>query len=120
MGLYGAAIVAVGIGLTQMAGAGKAAKEAIARWEAQIGKPTTHNFVVFDDKLIRITHKNGQEVGLMERDGPTAVEFDVPEGETPYRAGVALGVRDAVASIAEKAGTEPSIDDWFDDALRRR
>jgi hypothetical protein len=44
----------------------------------------------------------------------------VPEGETPYRAGVAAGVREAVASLAEKAGTEPSIDDWFDDALRRR
>jgi hypothetical protein len=45
----------------------------------------------------------------------------VPDGKTPFRAGIALGVRDAVASIAaEKRGTEPSIDDWLDNALRRR
>jgi hypothetical protein len=58
---------------------------------------------------------------IKSREQPTAFPmFHVPEGETPYRAGVALGVRDAVASIAEKAGAEPSIDDWFDDALRRQ
>jgi hypothetical protein len=45
--------------------------------------------------------------------------FHVSDGETPYRAGIAFGIRDAVASLA-KAGTERSIDDWFDDALRRR
>jgi hypothetical protein len=32
---------------------------------AELGKPT-RNYVVFDDKLIRITHKNGKEVGLDE------------------------------------------------------
>lgn len=36
-----------------------AAAESIARWEAQIGKPFTHNFVVFDDKLIDIARKYG-------------------------------------------------------------
>jgi hypothetical protein len=46
--------------------------------------------------------------------------FHVPDGETPYRAGIALGVRDAVASLAKKAGTDRWIDDWFDNALRRR
>jgi hypothetical protein len=46
--------------------------------------------------------------------------FHVSDGETPYRAGIAFGIRDAVASLAKKAGTERSIDDWFDDALRRR
>ncbi len=30
---------------------------------AELGKPT-RNYVVFDDKLVRITHKNGEEVGL--------------------------------------------------------
>jgi hypothetical protein len=56
---YGQAAAPGSIGWT-------AAKAAIARWEAKIGKPSSHNFVVFDDKLIRITHKNGQEVGLDE------------------------------------------------------
>jgi hypothetical protein len=46
--------------------------------------------------------------------------FLVPEGDTPYRAGIALGIRDAIASIPDKAGTEPSMEDWFNDALRRR
>jgi len=40
---------------------------------------------------------------------PTAFPMThVPDGETPYRAGVALGVRDAIASIP------------LEDALRRR
>jgi hypothetical protein len=68
--------------------------------------------------------RNGYIVGWQSvkgREQPTAFPmFHVPDGETPYRAGVAMGVRDAVTSIAEKPGTEPSIDDWFDDALRRR
>jgi hypothetical protein len=68
--------------------------------------------------------RNGYVAGwqsIKGREQPTAFPiFLVPDGETPYRAGVALGVRDAIASIAEKASTEPSIDDWFDDALRRR
>jgi hypothetical protein len=68
--------------------------------------------------------RNGYIAGWQSvkgREQPNAFPmFHVPDGETPYRAGVALGVRDAVTSIAEKAGTEPSIDDWFDDALRRR
>jgi hypothetical protein len=52
---------------------------------------------------------------------PTAFPtFDVPDGQTPYRAGIALGVRDAIASIAKKAGSDRWIDDWFDNALRRR
>jgi hypothetical protein len=44
--------------------------------------------------------------------------FQIREGETPYRAGIALGVRDAVASIAKRAGAR-GIDDWFENALRR-
>jgi hypothetical protein len=46
--------------------------------------------------------------------------FQVQEGETPYRAGITLGVRDAVASIAKKTGNDRWMDDWFDNALRRR
>jgi hypothetical protein len=46
--------------------------------------------------------------------------FQVQEGETPYRAGITLGVRDAVASVAKKTGSDRWIDDWFDNALRRR
>jgi hypothetical protein len=68
--------------------------------------------------------RNGYVAGwrsIKGREPPTASPmFHVPAGETPYRAGVALGVRAAIASIAEKVSAEPSIDDWFDDALRRR
>jgi hypothetical protein len=46
--------------------------------------------------------------------------FQVREGETPYRAGIAFGVRDAIASIAKKRGSDRWIDDWFENALRRR
>jgi hypothetical protein len=77
--------------------------------------------------MLRISHtefRNGYVAGwqsIRGRAQPTSFPtFLVPEGETPYRAGIASGVRDAVASIAEKAGTEPSIDDWLDNALRRR
>jgi hypothetical protein len=77
--------------------------------------------------MLRMPHtefRNGYVAGwqsIRGRDRPTAFPmFHVPEGETPYRAGIASGVRDAiVASIPEKAGTEPSIEDWLDDALRR-
>jgi hypothetical protein len=68
--------------------------------------------------------QNGYVAGwqsIRGRDQPSDFPvFQVPEGETPYRAGIAIGVRDAVASLAKKTGTELSIDDWFDDALRRR
>jgi hypothetical protein len=67
--------------------------------------------------------RNGYLAGwrsIKGREQPTAFPmYHVPDGETPYRAGVALGVRDAFASIAEKAGAEHSIDDWIDEALRR-
>jgi hypothetical protein len=68
--------------------------------------------------------QNGYVAGwqsIRGRDQPSDFPgFQVPEGETPYRAGIAIGVRDAVASLAKKTGTELSIEDWFDDALRRR
>jgi hypothetical protein len=56
--------------------------------------------------------RNGYLAGwesIKGREQPTAFPMTyVPDGETPYRAGVASGVRDAVASIP------------LDDALRRR
>lgn len=48
----------------------KAEEQRVAAIEAQIAQNEsvgrTRNHVVFDDKLIRITHKNGEEVGLDE------------------------------------------------------
>jgi hypothetical protein len=61
--------------------------------------------------------QNGYLAGwepIKGRERPVAFPmFDVPEAETSYLAGVALGVRDAVASISEPR-TEPSIDDWLE------
>jgi hypothetical protein len=68
--------------------------------------------------------RNGYVAGwqsIRADDQPVAFPvFQVREGETPYRAGIAFGVRDAIASIAVKPDTQPSIDDWLDQALRRR
>ena|ERR1700722_10647650 len=68
--------------------------------------------------------QNGYVAGwqsIRGRDQPSDLpDFHVPDGETPYRAGIALGVRDAVASIAKKRGSDRWIDEWFDNALRRR
>lgn len=78
--------------------------------------------------LLRMPHtefRKGYVAGWQSvrgRDQPSDFPvFQVQEGETPYRAGIALGIRDAVASIITmKQGTEPSIADWLDNALRRR
>jgi hypothetical protein len=68
--------------------------------------------------------KNGYVAGWQSiRAGDQPSDFPmflVREGETPYRTGIASGVRDAVASIAKKRGSDRWIDDWFDNALRRR
>jgi hypothetical protein len=61
---------------------GTAADEArIAKLQAereQLSRPETHNFVIFDDKLIRITQKNGQEVGLDEMRAAVAQDRNAP------------------------------------------
>jgi hypothetical protein len=74
---------------------------------------------------LRMPHtefRNGYVAGWQSIKGreptPAFPMFHVPDGETPYRAGIALGVRDAVASIAKRAGAR-GIDDWFENALRR-
>jgi hypothetical protein len=67
--------------------------------------------------------RNGYIAGWQSiRAGEEPTAFPVvrlPDGQTPYRTGIALGVRDAVASLAKQAGTELSVDKWLDDALRR-
>jgi hypothetical protein len=77
--------------------------------------------------LLRMPHtefQNGYVAGWQsiraDEQPPDFPVFQVPEGETPYRAGIALGVRDAIASIAKKRGSDRWIDDWLDHALRRR
>jgi hypothetical protein len=51
---------------------------------------------------------------------PDIPPYNVPAGQTPYLAGVALGVRDACASIPAQQTKKTLIDDWLDGALRRR
>jgi hypothetical protein len=72
----------------------------------------------------KTTFKNGYIAGWQSIWGvvsvPDTPPYQVPAGQTPYLAGVAMGVRDACASIALKRDKENSIDEWLDGALRRR
>jgi hypothetical protein len=83
-----------------------------------------HDGVLGGDVMPHSEFRNGYVAGWQSIRGrePTTVVpmFYVTDGETPYRAGIALGVRDALASIAKRASTDPSIDDWLDNALWRR
>jgi hypothetical protein len=71
----------------------------------------------------RIAFKDGYIAGWQSIWGAEPLldspPYQVPAGQTPYLAGVALGVRDACASLSAQRGKETSIDEWLDGALRR-
>jgi hypothetical protein len=52
---------------------------------------------------------------------PPAPAYSIELGSDPYRAGVALGTREACskARLKSSAATKSAIDSWLDNALRR-
>lgn len=78
---------------------------------AELAKPT-RNYVVFDDKLIRITHKNGAEVGLDEMKAAQAGEPQLPGA--PKRPAKAKGPQSLLQFLAARGGIsdkDPLVDD---------
>jgi hypothetical protein len=71
----------------------------------------------------KIALKDGYIAGWQSIRGveplPDIPPYQVPVGQTPYLAGVALGVRDACSSISAQRTGGTSIDEWLDGALRR-
>jgi hypothetical protein len=71
----------------------------------------------------RIAFKDGYIAGWQSIWGAEPLldipPYQVPGGQTPYLAGVSLGVRDACASMSERRAKGTSIDEWLDSALRR-
>jgi hypothetical protein len=76
------------------------------------------------NKMPQDAFKNGYVAGWQSIRGadpvPDIPPYQVPAGQTPYLAGVALGVRDACAYIPAQRDKETSIGDWLDGALQRR
>ena len=70
------------------------------------------------------TFKNGYVAGWQSIRGaepvPDIPQYHVPAGQTPYLAGVALGVRDACAYVPAQRDKETLIGEWLDGALLRR
>jgi hypothetical protein len=60
----------------------KQIEQSVAKNEEELAQPRTRNFVVFDDKLIRITHKNGKEIPLEAARFGRKGEGARPAGET--------------------------------------